>query len=336
MRKAFTLIELLVVIAIIAVLCGCLLGPGGFDALYRILFGWVLYPLRLAGERDIDWRAVLLCLACLAGLTVGVHYFGRWFASHRAMATDWPWSAHAEIDRPVDADVHRRHRGHRHHARSRVAGDEQGTIDHKWRGLSARIQSIHNLKVIALACHDRHDRHKQLPAGGTFDVNGRSLHGWQTAILPWVDQAELHKQIDLKLPWNDPKNAEAMKKEIYVFLHPTADATPIDGNAVSHYTGNVHVLGVKPMKLDDITDGQSNTLFFGEIAHDFKPWGMPMNCRDPVVGLNVPHGFGNPQGKEVVFALADGSVRTFRGDISPAVLKALSTPRGGEREPMPD
>jgi hypothetical protein len=49
------------------------------------------------------------------------------------------------------------------------------------------------------------------------------------------------------------------------------------------------------------------------------------------VGLNVPAGFGARHGKVVPFALADGSVRAIRADINPDVLKALGTPRAGDK-----
>jgi hypothetical protein len=56
-----------------------------------------------------------------------------------------------------------------------------------------------------------------------------------------------------------------------------------------------------------------------------------MNCRDPAVGLNQPHGFANPRKGHVAVTFGDGTVRTIRADISPEVLKALATPRGGEK-----
>src|SRR5207248_1443388 len=136
--------------------------------------------------------------------------------------------------------------------------------------------------------------------------------------------------------WNDAKNAPAMKTVILEYVSPFIGTPQEDGFAPSHYAGNVHVLGAKPMALGDITDGASNTLLFGEVAHGFKPWGMPMNCRDPSVGLNSPHGFANPRRAGVTFAFADGTIRTIRADISPEVLKALSTPRGGEKVDLAD
>ena len=86
-------------------------------------------------------------------------------------------------------------------------------------------------------------------------------------------------------------------------------------------------------KKNDITDGLSNTLLAGEAAGNFKPWGYPANARDPALGINkTPDGFGGPwiSKKGANFMFADASIRFFTDDIDPAVLKALSTPNGGE------
>lgn len=54
------------------------------------------------------------------------------------------------------------------------------------------------------------------------------------------------------------------------------------------------------------------------------------NWRDPALGLNKTlDGFGSPRGGLVTFAMADGSARTLNPNISPQVLKALSTPDAG-------
>jgi hypothetical protein len=194
---------------------------------------------------------------------------------------------------------------------------------------------MNNLKQIGWAAHNHADIHKHFPPGATFDKNGAALHGWQTYLLPFVEEDKLFKRIDLARPWNDAKNADAMKQRINIFLHPAVDPAThgksAEGFALTHYAGNVHVFPGKGMKFDDITDGLSNTLLAGEVAKGFKPWSMPMNVRDPGVGLTAPHGFGTPRGEYVVLLFADGTVRTVKADINPAVLKALATPRGGEK-----
>jgi prepilin-type processing-associated H-X9-DG protein len=85
--------------------------------------------------------------------------------------------------------------------------------------------------------------------------------------------------------------------------------------------------------MSDITDGLSNTLLAGEVNGNFKPWGYPANWRDPALGINKsPDGFGSPwrRRKGANFLFADGSIHFIQDDIDPVILKALSTPDGGE------
>jgi hypothetical protein len=89
--------------------------------------------------------------------------------------------------------------------------------------------------------------------------------------------------------------------------------------------------GRGPRTFSDIPDGLSNTILAGEIAEGFQPWGHPLNWRDPVIGLDVPGGFGSPHRSGVIqLLMADGSVHTVSADVHPAVLRALATPAGEE------
>jgi prepilin-type N-terminal cleavage/methylation domain-containing protein len=335
MRHAFTIIELLVVIAIVLILCTCLAGDGAFQMLFALLVGWINYPIRLAQERAVDWPSVLTCAGCLVGLTLGMHYFGRWFASTRPAPTAWPWSRTLRLVSLALLMF--------------IAGIAAIGVTHEVVWLATtdkpltrdravpRVQSSNNLKQLALGAHYHVDVAKSLPAGSTFDAQGRGLHGWQTMILPYVEQQNLFRRIDLKQPWNAEANREPMKQAIPVYLHPSISEEHSNDFGLSHYAGNVHVLGARPMTLKDITDGASNTMLMGEVAYGLKPWGMPMNCRDPAFGLGKsPETFDGPLRDITLIALADGTVRVVRNDVSPAVLKALATPRGGEEERLPD
>jgi prepilin-type processing-associated H-X9-DG protein len=85
-------------------------------------------------------------------------------------------------------------------------------------------------------------------------------------------------------------------------------------------------------------DGSSNTIMFGEVAERFQAWGRPGNWRDPALGINKsPDGFGcKPSRGGASFSFCDGSVHYLSEKISPAVLKALSTPDGGEEVKVED
>jgi hypothetical protein len=174
--------------------------------------------------------------------------------------------------------------------------------------------------------------HDVFPPGGVFDADGAGHHSWQTMLLPYIDEARLFDQIDFNVPWDDPRNSRHFQYELPVFLNPSLpERQSIDGYGLSHYAGNSRLLNENTaISILAITDGTSYTILAGEVSSNLKPWGHPANYRDPALGVGGgPDAFGRPTiGAQ--FLMADGSVRFIDGDIDPQVLKALSTPDGGE------
>jgi hypothetical protein len=104
-----------------------------------------------------------------------------------------------------------------------------------------------------------------------------------------------------------------------------------EGYGLSHYAANSRVLaGNTALAPKDLTAGLSQTILVGEVNADVRPWGHPVNWRDPVRGINrSPEGFGGPRSAgRVNFVRADASVRWVSEQVSPEVLQALSTPVG--------
>src|SRR6266851_10113304 len=85
----------------------------------------------------------------------------------------------------------------------------------KVRMAAARIQSQNNLKQIGLALHNYYDVNGKMPPG--IDNNNFSV---ATHLLPYIEQDNLYKTIDLKKSVDDKANAEARKAIIKVFLNP--------------------------------------------------------------------------------------------------------------------
>ena len=207
-------------------------------------------------------------------------------------------------------------------------------------GLTARqaaqsAQGQNNLKQIGLALHNYHDVHLQFPPSGIYGEDGTAYHSWQTMLLPYVDQAPLHSQINFDRPWNDPDNTRLLTTVIPTYLNPSISDLELQTPdfAISHYAGSSQLfLPNGTTRFRDITDGSANTMLAGEVAAGFKPWGDPSNVRDLATGLSItPNTFSGPvpqNGTQIL--MADGSVRTIQNSIDPNTLNALATPNGAE------
>lgn len=212
--------------------------------------------------------------------------------------------------------------------------DEDTTVGKETMGSGRSGYYSWNLKSIGLSIHTYHDIYKSLPAGGTFDDEGRGMHSWMTSSLigSYTFEGGLHRDE----PWNSDYNAKYFRSIIPEFLNPGLPAAPVknaDEFALSHYASNQFVMGPNlAMTFDDISDGTGHTLLVGEVQSLFQPWGAPTNWRDPTLGLNSNvRGFGShPDLEGVTFLYADGHVGVVSDHVDRGVLKALTTPAGGE------
>lgn len=264
----------------------------------------------------------------------------------------------------------------------------------KVRESANRTKCHNNLKQIGLAFHNYHTNHGMFPPGYSSRCNtenGPGLGpgwGWAAYLLPYVEQDPLFRTIDTKLDVVAPANSAARTTVVSLFRCPSDDppafafsvssdsGTPICDVAFANYigvggtfevtaypdTGNGVLFRNSMVRLTDILDGTSNTLFAGERAYAQSPqttWvgavtgavvpplnpsyevegppvlvltntgtaadgRVPNNALDHVEDSNSRH----PQG--VNFLFGDGSVRAIPNTIRPALWEALGTRAGGE------
>lgn len=309
-----------------------LVGP--FEMLRAVVVGWLFFLYHTLPRMTVDWPSV--CVGCLALVlfTAGVHAAGR--AWRRGTPESPPWKLRCSLALVAGVFL------------LFAAGLSLIGIVHQaaWLftspgpyyvqtiPLSDGTYSPNNLKQIGLAMHNYQDTYGKGPAGGTFTPQGEMLHSWETYSLVFIGYSTT--DIDWKLPWNHPRNEKYFKCLLPVFTNARLSAPPLldeQGFGLSHYAANVRVLGPnKLLSLTDMPDGTANTLLVGEVNANFQPWGHPANWRDPAKGINrSPHGFGgSPYSGGANFSMADGSVRFVRERVSIQVLRALSTPDGGE------
>lgn len=196
------------------------------------------------------------------------------------------------------------------------------------RAAASRLTSNYNLKQLASGANAHADHCGTLPAGCLVDARGVPLHGWPVQLLPYLEHENLYKLVQFDKPWDDPSNRRAFQTQVSPLEVVARSHRDADGYALNFYAANVHVLGGdRPRHLAEFAEqGTSNVLLFGEVGGDLKPWGHPLQWRDPALGLNTAaHGFGTPVGRDSVqFVMLDGSVRAFDGRrTDPEFLRLL-------------
>jgi prepilin-type N-terminal cleavage/methylation domain-containing protein/prepilin-type processing-associated H-X9-DG protein len=236
----------------------------------------------------------------------------------------------------------------------------------KVREAAARSQCQNNLKQISLAAHNYHDAYKRFPPGLNYPnpgfppwVEPGKYYGLNLALFPFFEQDNLRRDMDLTSQYQantlGPNSVGAQVVAILVCPADTAMPNPAvgqfgayyfglssyggcSGSSVTSTNGNLMLKnGIfytnSTTTIEDISDGTSNTLFFGErsrlnlltssSAMDVGGWAwanqfaLEDNTMNTGVGKMegiLPHDlnyFGSQHGggSGANFSFADGSVR---------------------------
>jgi prepilin-type N-terminal cleavage/methylation domain-containing protein/prepilin-type processing-associated H-X9-DG protein len=166
----------------------------------------------------------------------------------------------------------------------------------KVRAAAARMSCANNLKQMGLACHNYHDANQALPPGylattsysdGATDTSPG--WGWGAFLLPYLEQDNLFRQINLAQPVQTSAASQVMVKAFlcpadsppqspFVITDPTGSALGMaapssyaatcgpDASDVADPVG----LGVfyrnSRVRLTDVSDGTSQTVMIGDRA----------------------------------------------------------------------
>jgi prepilin-type N-terminal cleavage/methylation domain-containing protein/prepilin-type processing-associated H-X9-DG protein len=265
----------------------------------------------------------------------------------------------------------------------------------KVREAANRATCKNNLKQIGLALHNYHGRMRSFPPGYQTQVASDNSDlgpgwGWATFLLDDLEQANVSRSIRFDLQISDPANAAVRVLVLPVFVCPSevkqgtftvvdANGKPIVDVARGSYVAMNGVLGVtsdawdnngafirnRHLRIAEITDGLSNTLFVGERATNMSSstWtgavtnGVVPAQRYPdpadqlanaegAPALVLSHGSRNhlPNNPLVFdadatasfhisgvnFLFGDGSVHSITNSINGIIYEALLTRQGGE------
>ena len=111
------------------------------------------------------------------------------------------------------------------------------------RADARRDQCVKHLKMIGLALHNYHDVHRTFPPGWTAhtpDPGPVPRFGWTSYILPFLGQAPLYKNLDMRNERaDDRKLLETHLPTLRCPSDPTAALNELRGSfATSNYSGN--------------------------------------------------------------------------------------------------
>lgn len=232
------------------------------------------------------------------------------------------------------------------------------------RGASARMVCSNNLKQLVLATHSFMDSKLPSLSAGSPDVSAERVLppgcfgagttpedrlSWIVALLPFMEQNGLYKQIDVEKGYAG--NLSVVQVKISMFLCPESKSSAAIDGATSYIamSGIGHDAAWQPtgtpgngfMGYERLTsvamikDGASNTIAMMETQLAVGPWarGGTSTLRGfnpvdlPVHGDRRQFG-GHANGMNAAFA--DGCVRFLSSSVDPKQLTAALTIAGGE------
>jgi uncharacterized protein (DUF983 family) len=196
------------------------------------------------------------------------------------------------------------------------------------RKAALRSQCTANLKQIALALQNYNAVYGRFPPAVVTDNGGKPMHSWRVAILPFLQQQPLYSRYNLKEPWDSPNNRRVAQSIVSEYRCPDDDGAATDTSYVM-ITGP-NTFGGKPnegVRLDEITDGASNTIAVVEMANSGIGWTEP---RDPPIE-GLPMEVNGPPGKSISSnhpggantVMADCTVRLLPSDLDAETLRRL-------------
>lgn len=144
----------------------------------------------------------------------------------------------------------------------------------------AALQShcVNNLQQIGEALRNYHDTYGCFPSPYVADANGKPMHSWRVAIIPFLSANAAYSHYDVNKPWNSPTNlALARKNWVYIYSCPSANQPPGAG-----FTNYVMIVGPTAASragewrsLGQISDGPAETVIVAEIADSDIFWSEP-------------------------------------------------------------
>ena len=188
-------------------------------------------------------------------------------------------------------------------------------------------KSLNNLKQLALAMHNYQDRNFHFPPAVLMGPDGKTPHSWRIEMLPYLDQQALYDQYRMNEPWDSENNKRVLEQMPEQFRSPFDDPKSSNSGYYVFVGPGTMFEGKEGIKIQEITDGTSNTLMVVEAKRNI-PWTKPDDIPfDPNKPLPKLGGFVKGQ---FAAALGDGSARVFDIENVKDQLKLLIMRNDGQ------
>jgi hypothetical protein len=203
------------------------------------------------------------------------------------------------------------------------------------REAARRAATQNNFRQVLLAMLNYEAVSGRLPPQAICDKDGKPLLSWRVAMLPFIEEGELHGQFRLDEPWDSEHNLKLLERMPTVYADPSAppEQAARGLTTIQVLTGKETPFAEpgRGLRAGAISDGMSKTIAIVEaLPENAVPWTKPADL--PFQADRPLAGVGNPQraGGLFVVGMFDGSTRMVAAEVDPGVFKALVTPSGGE------
>lgn len=202
----------------------------------------------------------------------------------------------------------------------------------KAREEAKAMQTMNNLKQVALAFHNFESAYQKLPPQALTSNDGKKLLSWRVLILPFIEQNELYNKFKLDEPWDSPHNLALVKEMPAIYASAGAEPgkatvqTPLTPKSAFGRPG-------KPVTLLDVLDGTSGTVWLIDSdPADAVIWTKPEDY-DATTENAFSRLFQNR--KKIPIGFIDGSIRTIEKSLSFDTFNKLLTIADGELVELP-
>ncbi len=221
------------------------------------------------------------------------------------------------------------------------------------REAARKASCKNNLHQIGLALHSYHDTHRTLPTGCIewrgykAPITNRQF-AWSALLLPFMEQQNLHAQIDFRFPFDAPVNAAAASTRLSIYECPSADNRQLvrgqsdyggiyGESMVDRDPSDGMFLYERSIAFRDVTDGLSNTLAVSEdVGGPDSEWINGRNVFVQSGGINDPNAWigdneiRSRHGLGAMVLFVDGRTVFMAQTIDVQVLGSLITRAKGE------